>query len=118
MIVAGREDGQVVGGRDSGGVGTLAVSCCKSILCDGGLANIVSTFCANEETFVTESDVHGGGRSLEEVGEQTGVDVGLLVEEVQLSAIGALRWQVVGEDFGFQALGQVVLKLELGVEAV
>ena len=46
------------------------------------------------------------------------MEVGLLIVEVKLAAVGALRGQVVGEDLGFEAFGQVVFELELGVEAV
>jgi hypothetical protein len=46
------------------------------------------------------------------------MDVGLLVVEVKLAAVGALRWQVIGLDLSFEAFGQVVFKFELGVKAV
>jgi hypothetical protein len=67
---------------------------------------------------MAQRHVHGGRGALEEVGEQAGVDVGLLVKQVELAAVGALGRQVVGQDLGLEALGQVVLQLELGVEAV
>lgn len=67
---------------------------------------------------MAESQVHGGSGSFEEIGEQTSVDVGLLVEEIKLSTIGALRGEVVGENLGLQTLGEVILELKLGVKAV
>jgi len=67
---------------------------------------------------VSESQVEGCGGAFEEVGEQTGVDVWLLVVQVQLAAVGLLGWEVVCQDFSFEAFGEVVFEFELGVEAV
>ena len=118
VVVACGEDAQVVCGLDSGGVGTLAVTGGERVLGDGGLTNIVSTFCTDQETLMAECDVEVCGGALEEVGEKTSVDVWLLVVEVELAAVGLLCREVVGEDFGLEAFGEVVLKLELGVEGV
>lgn len=118
MVVARGEDGQVVGGGDGSGIGALAVTGCESILGDRGLADIISTFCADEETLMAESQVEACSWALQEVGEQPGVDVGLLVEEVEFTAIRALCGQVVGEHLRLQTLGQVVLQLQFGIEAV
>jgi hypothetical protein len=46
------------------------------------------------------------------------VDVGLLVVQVELATVGLLGWEVVCQDLGFEAFGQVVFEFELGVEAV
>jgi hypothetical protein len=43
------------------------------------------------------------------------VDVGLLVEQVHFASIGALRREIIGQNFGFEALGQVVFQLDLEV---
>lgn len=118
MVVAGGKDAQVVGGGDGSGVGALAVAGGESVLGDGGLADIVASLGTDEEALVAQGDVEGGGGALEEVGEQAGVDVGLLVQQVELAAVCLLGGEVVGQDLGFESLGQVVLKLELGVEAV
>ena len=67
---------------------------------------------------MAQGNVEGSGGALEQVGEQAGVDVRLLVEEVQLAAVGGLCGQVVCQYFGFEALGEVVFELEFGVEAV
>ena len=67
---------------------------------------------------MAEGQVNGRDRTLEEVDKGANVDVGLLVVEVEFSGIGALCGQVVGEDFSFEAFGQVVFELELGIEAV
>ena len=118
MIVAGGEDAQVVGGCDSCGVAPLAVSCCETVLGDSCFLDVVAAFCADKEAFVAEGHVDGRDGAFEEVDEGADVDVGLLVVEVELAAVGALRGHVVGEDLGFEAFGEVVFELELRVEAV
>jgi hypothetical protein len=118
MVVTCAEDLEVVRRRDGRGVRALRISRCESILGDRSFPDIIATLGADQETFVTECDVEGGGGALEQVGEQAGVDVGLLIEEVELAAVGSFSGQVVCEDFGLQALGDVVFEFEFGVEAV
>lgn len=118
VVVASGEDAQVVGGGDGGRVGSLAVAGGEGVFGDGGLSDIVAALSTDEETLVAEGDIEGGGRALEEVGEQAGVDVGLLVQQVELATIRLLRGQVVGQDLSLQTLGQVVLQLQLCVKAV
>ena len=109
MVVACGEDAQIVGGLDRSCVRAGAVASCDSVLCDRGLIDIVATFCTNEETLVAERHVDGGDRAaLEEVDEGADVDVGLLVVQIELAAVRALGWHVVGEDLGLQALCEVV----------
>ena len=67
---------------------------------------------------MTESHVEGGSGTFEEICEQPGVNIGLLVVQIQLATVGLLGWEVVCQDLGFQTFGQVVFKFELGVEAV
>ena len=67
---------------------------------------------------MAQCHVKGGGGALEQIGEQTGVDVGLFVQEVEFSTICLLCGQVVCQDFGLEALGQVVFEFEFCVEAV
>ena len=118
MVVAGGEDTQIVGGSDSSGVRWLTIACSKSVFCDGSLSNIVSSFCANKEAFVTEGSIEGGGGALEDIGEETCVDVGLLVVEVEFAAVCLLDREVVSQDFGFETLCQVVFEFELSVKGV
>ena len=118
VVVGSREDAEVVGGGDGGGVGALAVAGGESVLGDGGLADVVATLRADEEALMAQRHIEGRGGALEQVGEQACVDVGLLVQQVELAAVCLLRGQVVGQNLCLQALGQVVLKLQLGVQAV
>lgn len=62
--------------------------------------------------------IKGRDWTLEQIGEQAGVEVGLLVVEVEFTTIRGLRWVVVGENLGLQALCQVVFKFDLGVKGI
>ena len=118
MVIARGEDAQVVRRRNSCSIASLAVAGREAVFRHGCFLDIIPTFRADQESFVAEGQVNGRDRALEEVDEGADVDVGLLVVEVELSTVGALCWQVVGEDLSFEAFGQVVFELELGVEAV
>lgn len=67
---------------------------------------------------MAKDSVEVGGGALEEIEEGTGVDVGLLEVEVQLGALGLGARQILGQDLSLEALGDVVVQLELGVEGV
>ena len=117
MVVARGDDAQVIRGGNGGGVRWLAVSDCKSVFGNGGFANIVACFAANEEAFVADGSIEGCSRAL--VGaEEASVDVGLLVVEIELATVGLLDGKIVGQDFSLEALGQVVFEFELGVKGV
>ena len=88
MIVARAEDLQVIRRRDGRGVAALRISRGEGVFRDGGFSDVVASLGADQEAFVAERDVEGGGGAFEQVGEQPGVDVGLLVEEVELAAVG------------------------------
>lgn len=118
VIVAGREDGEVVAGSDGSRVLGKAVTNGSRVLGDGSLLDIVTTLSTDEETLMAENDVKVGGRALQEVEESTGVKVGLLEVEVELGTFGLRGGQVLGEDLSLEALGDVVVELELGVESI
>ena len=118
MVVAGGEDAEIVACGNRSGVRRLRVTRGERVLGDSGLRDVVSTFSTDDESFVSDGHVECCGGAFEEVGEQSGVDVGLLVVQVQLAAIVLGRGEVVGQDFGFETFGQVVFELELGVETV
>ena len=67
---------------------------------------------------MSEYGIDVGGRALEEVEEGAEVEVGLLVEEVHLSAVGLFGWYVIRENFGFKALGELIFELDLSIERV
>jgi len=118
VVVASREEAQVVGSGDGSGVLGKAVANSSRVLGDGGLLDIVASLSTDEEALVAENGIEVGSGSLEEVEESTGVQVGLLEVEVQLGTLGLGAWQVLGDDFGLQTLGDVVVQLKLGLKGV
>lgn len=118
MVIACGEDAQVVRGRDRRRIAALAIPSRKSVLGNGGFSDIVATLRADEETLVAQCDIEGRGRAFKDVGEQAGVDVGLLVQDVKFAAVGGFCGEVVGQDFSFEAFGQVVFEFEFRVETV
>lgn len=118
VVVAGGEDGEVVAGSDGSRVVGKAVTNGSGVLGDGSLLDIVTTLSTDEETLVAKDDVEVSSRALQEVEESTGVKVGLLEVKVELGTLGLRSGQVLGEDLSLEALGDVVVELELGVESV
>lgn len=118
VVVAGGEEGQVVAGGDGSGVLGNAVADGSGVLGDGGLVDVVTTLSTNKEALVAENGVEVGSGAVEEIEESTGVQVGLLEVQVELGALGLLGGLVLGEDLSLEALGNVVVELELGVESV
>jgi len=93
----------------SNGSGVLGYSC---------FLNVVASLSADEESFVSEDGVDVGGGAFEEVEEGAEVEVGLLVVEVYFATVGLFGWEVVGEDFGFEALGKLVFEFDFGIERI
>ena len=119
MVVRSREDAQVVGGGDGSGVNTgQLVANGGRVASDGSLLDIVAGLSTGEETLVAESDIDGGGGTLQEVEESTSVNVGLLEVDIGLSTVGLVGRAVVSEELKLEALGDLVVELELGVERV
>lgn len=118
MVVAGGEERKVVASGDGSGVLGNAVTDGSRVLGDGGLVDVVTTLGTDKEAFVAENSVEVGGRAVKEVEERTSVQVGLLEVEVELGALGLLSGLVLGKDLSLEALGNVVVELELGVQSV
>jgi hypothetical protein len=118
VVVAGGEEGQVVAGGDGSGVLGNTVADGSGVLGDGGLVDVVATLSTDEEALVAENGIEVSGGAVQEVEEGAGVQVGLLEVEVELGTLGLLSGLVLGEDLSLEALGDVVVELELGVESV
>lgn len=118
MIVGCGEDREVVGRSHGGGVEGRSISGSKGVFGDSSLVDIVAALGADEKSFVADCCVEGGCGTLEQIGEEAGVDVGLFVIDVHASAISLLSREVVGKEFGLEAFGDVVFEFELGVERV
>lgn len=118
VVVAGGEDGQVVGSGDGSRVLGNAVADGSGVLGDGGLLDVIATLSTDKEALVAENSVEVGGGAVEEIEESTSVHVGLLEVEVELSTLGLLSREVLGDDLSLETLGDVVVELELSVEGV
>lgn len=118
MVVAGSEDREVVGGGDGGRVLWKRVGDGSRVLGDGSLLDIITTLGTDEEALVAEDGVEVGSWALEEVKEGTGVQVWLLEVEIQLGTLGLGVRDILCENLGLEALGDVVVELELGVKGV
>jgi hypothetical protein len=118
VVVARAEQTQVIRRCDRSSIAARTIPSSQAVLRDRSLAYIITSLSTDQESLVTERHVEGGGGTFEEIGEQSGVDVGLLVEQVDLAAVGGFRGEVVGQHFGFEAFGDVVFEFEFGVEGV
>ena len=118
MVVRGGEEGQVVAGSDGSRVLGNGVTDGSRVLGDGSLVDVVATLSTDEEALVAEDSVEVGGGAVQQVEEGTGVQVGLLEVQVELGTLGLLSGLVLSEDLSLEALGDVVVELELGVEGV
>lgn len=118
VVVASRENAQVVASGDGSSVLGNAVANGSGVLGDSGLLDVVATLSTDKEALMAEDSVKVGGRAVKEVKEGTSVHVGLLELEVEFGTLGLLSGEVLGEDLGLKALGDVVVELELGVEGV
>ena len=118
VVVAGREDAEVVGGSDGGVVHAVLVANGGRVPGDSGLLDVVTSFTTDDEALVANDSVYGGGRALEEVGESAEVERGLLEVEVELGTSGLGVRLEGGQSLGLEAFSDVVVELELGVEHV
>jgi len=118
VVVGGGEDAEVARGNDGGGVEGLLVADTEGVAGDGGLLDVVTGLGADEETVVADDGVEVRGWAVQEVEEGTGVEVGLLEVQVELDALGLGGGEEVAQDLGLEALGDVVVELDLGLEGV
>ena len=88
MVVRGRKDAEVIGGRDGGRIFRHRVSDRGRVAGDGGLLKIVGGLGAGQETLMTDDGIQAGRRPSEEIEKSTSVKIGLLEEEVDLGALG------------------------------
>lgn len=118
VVVRGGENAALVGGSDGGSPGGLGEADGGGKGGDAGLLDVVASGSTGEETLVANNGVNVGGGALEQVGESTEVELGLLEVDVDLGA-GLLALGQEGEGtLELQALGDVVGGLDLGLERV
>lgn len=117
VVVGSSENRQVRGGGDTNRVQWVGVTDTNGVLVDLGGGNVVTQLSTGGETVVSHSQVSSGNRALEQVKEQTGVDSRLLVEEVELGVLGAVRDNR-GVQLTLQTGGQQLGELDLGAQDV
>lgn len=118
VVVGGGEDAQVARGDDGGGVERLLVADTERVAGDGGLLDVVAGLGTDEEAVVADDGIEVRGWAVQEVEEGTGVEVWLLEVQVELDALGLGGGEEAAQDLGLEALGDVVVELDLGLEGV
>jgi hypothetical protein len=118
VVVGSGEDAQVVRSNDGGGVEWLRVTNAERVSGDSSLLDIITSLSTNEETIMSDDSVQVGSWAFEEIKESAGVEVWLLEVEVELDSLGLGAWEEVAQNLSLEALGNVVCKLNLGLEDV
>jgi hypothetical protein len=118
VVVGSRENAQVVCSSDGGSVLRSLVSDGSGVSGDGGLLHIVTSLGTSQETIVANNGIEVGGWALNEVKECASVEVWLLEVKVDLGGGGLAGWEETTEDLSLEALGNGVVKLNLGVKSV
>ena len=118
VVVRGREDLERVVGVESKGVLGGGVAGSGGEAGDVSTTDIVGDISSERETIATDNDITGEGRALEKVEVGTGVEAELLVLDTNLGVLLALRGEETSNNVQLQALGDLVLDLNLGGEEV
>jgi len=118
VVVGGREDLEGVVGVESNRVLGGGVTGSGTEAGDGSASNIVSNVTSEQETLATDNDITSEGGALEEINVGTGVETELLVVDTNLGVLLALGGEEASNNVQLQALGDLVLKLDLGGEEV
>lgn len=118
VVVAGREDIEVIGRGDGCSVFGDGVPDCSRVAGDTTINNVVANFCTSEETVVAEDNITAEGGALEEVDESAGVEQRLAIVKIEFGTLRLGGGEKVCNDFSLQPLGQSVVKLDLCVEGV
>jgi hypothetical protein len=116
VVVAGREDTQVVSSGDGSGVGGGLEADGGAVAGDLSLLDVITSGSASEETLVADDGVDASGGALEEVEEGTAVEAGLLEVEVELGSTSLGGGEQTKDTLELEALGEVVGELNLGLE--
>lgn len=118
VVVRGREDlervvgvqgDRVLGGGVASGGGEAG---------DVGLGDIVGDITTNQEAITANNGITGEGGALEEIQVGARVEAELLVLDADLGVLLAIGGQETASDVELEALGDLVLELNLGGEEV
>lgn len=118
MVVRCREDGEVGETVEGDGVGRGGVAEAEGVAGDGAGRDRVGRLGTEEEAVAADDGVGGEGRSLEDVEEGPGVDARLAVDGGDVGRLALGRGEEVTLDVELEALGDLVLELDLGLQDV
>ena len=117
VVVAGGEDGQVVGGNEGDGVGWGLVTERSGIIGQDRGLDVVGQSTTSGEAVLAKGQVGVEERTLQQVDKGSGGD-GILGEVgIELDGLGG-AWDNGGDQFGLEAWGDGVGQLQLGGESV
>lgn len=117
VVVASGEDAQIVSGGDSSAISGGLEADSGAVAGNLGLLYIVTSRGTGEEALVADNGINVGSGALEEVKEGTAVEVGLLEVKVELGTPSLVGRQVVEDTLRLETLGQIISKLDLGLES-
>ena len=112
------KDVEVVCGGDGSGVLGDGVTDGSGVLGDLAVHDIVTNLGTGQETVMADDDVTVERGALEEIKEGAGVEERLAEVEVQLGALALGVGEEGGDNLGLEAVGEGVVKLDLGVQGV
>lgn len=115
MEIASREDRKIVRRRHGRRVFDFTEPKRQAPLLDRRRLHVVASLRTDQKALLADHSVDGGNGALEEIDKCSGVEVGLLEEDVEFSTVGLAVGEVVAEKFDFQTLGKVVFELDFGV---
>lgn len=118
MIVCGRENAQITCCGDGGAILGNSVAYRGGVSRDCRLLHVVACFGPNQKPFAAKDGVNVCCGALHQVEKGTSVKIRLLEVEVDLGSKVLGRWGKVCRKFGFQAFGDLIVKLELGIQNV
>jgi len=117
VVVRSSKVRKVVGGMDSNGVDGSGISEGGIVAGDLAIENVIGDLTTGDETLVANNGVDGEV-GLENVQRSNSVDVRLLVGSIDLGGLLVDGRKKRSQDFQLQALGKVVLELNLSVQVV
>lgn len=118
VVVAGRVGGEVAETVEGDGVVGGVEASAEVVSAQLALLDIVASLGTGKEAVAAENGVSGEGGALEEVKVLTGVETGLLVGGSEESVLGLLLGDKGRDELELEALGDVVLELNVVAENV
>lgn len=118
VVVGSREDREVGETVEGDGVGRGGVAEAEGVAGDGAGRDRVGRLGTEQEAVAADDGVGGEGRALEDVEEGPGVDARLAVDGGDVGRLALGGGEEVTLDVELEALGDLVLEFDLGLEDV